>query len=469
MPRPVSLVAERAVRLLREAEKPVDSVRLARDLLATDAPDEPTARRVLDAAFSGDRRLQYRKGGWRLALDESRPAQPESPRVPDPDRALLFIEGGRPAPGEPFRLTSVSALRLNGDEVISACGGDATDGPGSGRLRRTVLEILDGAVPLIHDPPGSIVALEEWLGEPLAAPVSLRRLARQRLDLPARHDLEALAAHLGLPWRATEDPLEMADTLDACLERMRRPEENLFDLRVSSGDGTPPLDWSRYAFNREYLRAVPRTPGTYRFFDGEDRLLYVGKSKNLNHRLASYFRESGRRSARVQKLLDGLFRIEYEAAGSDLEALLREAEAIRSRQPERNVQREITPRAGRASRLRSILILEPAESPLVLRAYLIRHGRLLDRVGIGPRGGGLPRIRRVLDDHYFSLPLGPTTTGGPDLDVEVVVRWLAANRDRVVAFDPTELRGSDEVIERLRWFLAQGSPFDPDGTPVYRR
>ncbi len=59
--------------------------------------------------------------------------------------------------------------------------------------------------------------------------------------------------------------------------------------------------------------------------------------------------------------------------------------------------------------------------------------------------------------------------GGPDLDVEVVVRWLAENRDRVVAFDPTDLQTSQEVIDRLRWFLTRGSPFDPDGLPIHSR
>ena len=58
---------------------------------------------------------------------------------------------------------------------------------------------------------------------------------------------------------------------------------------------------------------------------------------------------------------------------------------------------------------------------------------------------------------------------GPDLDVELVVRWLASNRDRVVAFDPTDLRTSEEVVERLRWFLGRGAPFDPDGTPIVRQ
>ena len=169
-------------------------------------------------------------------------------------------------------------------------------------------------------------------------------------------------------------------------------------------------------------------------------------------------------------MIDGAHRIEYEAAGSDLEAMLREAEQIREDRPEANVQREIRSRRGRAKRLRAILILEPAEAPYVLRAFLIREGRLIDRVPIGPRGGGLTRIRRILDNHFFSSPSGPVPIDdGPDLDVEVVVRWLAAHRDRVVAFDPTDLKASREVIERLRWFLGQGSPFDPDGSPILSR
>jgi hypothetical protein len=288
------------------------------------------------------------------------------------------------------------------------------------------------------------------------------------MGLNVRHDLEELAARAGLPWRRTEDPLEMADTLDACLARLRKPDESLHDLRVALGEGEKPVDWSRYAFDREFLRSVPRTAGVYRFYDAAGNLIYVGKSNNLSRRLNSYFRESGRRSSRVRKLLDALHRIEYEAAGSDLEAMLREAASIRSKHPKQNVQRRVRPH-GRADKLQSILILEPAEAPLVLRAFLIRHGRLLARVGIGPRGGGLRRIRRILDDRFFGGPEGPTPTGGPDLDVEVVVRWLSANRDRVVAFDPTELRSSREVIERLEWFLIQGSPFDPDGSPVHPR
>jgi len=470
MPLPTSLVAEKAVRLLRKQDGAMPSLELAERVLATRGASEGAATAILRTAFSGDRRLIYGDKGWDLdesirqaAVEEQAKEQPAE----EPDRTLIYIHGER-RPGEPFSLHSLSVLRLQGEEVLSACGGDTVGGPYGNRLRRAILESLDGAVPVIHDPPGSLKALEAWLGESVALPISLRRLAQQRVGLPAGHSLEDLVARLGLHWRETDDPLELADVLDACLQALRRPDENLQALR---GSGVRPIDWARYAFNREFLRRIPNVAGTYRFYDAQGKLVYVGKSKNLNRRVGSYFREEVRgRSKRVQKLIDSVYRIEYEAVGSDLEAMLREAELIRTENPERNVQRKIHVRGSRATRLRSILILEPAQPPTALRAYLIRSGRLLDRVDIGPRGGGLKRIRRLLEDQFFSVASGPTLTSeGPDLDVEVVVRWLAANRDRVVAFDPTDLGCADEVVERLQWFLSQGSTFDPDGFPILTR
>jgi len=465
LPRPRSLVAERAVRFLQERGRPVDSVQLATAVLATSIPDERAACRVLESAFAGDPRLVYGRTGWHLSDAE---AQRGLPVRLEPDRVLIILQGGRPAPGRPFELQYVSVLRLKDDDVMGACGGDTAKGPEGTELRNAILESLTGAAVVVHDPPGGLKAFESWLGEPIDAPISLRRLAQVRLGLPAGHNLETLVARLGLMWRASDDPVDHADSLDACLKALRRPDETLDDLRVASAQGgVRPIDWSRYAFNRGFLRAVPRVPGTYRFYDTDDNLLYVGKSKNLHQRLTSYFREGVARSPRVQQLLDRLHRIDYDATGSELEAILREAEQIRRDQPQSNIQRNV--HEGRGARLRSILILEPASPPHVLRAYLIHEGRLVARVPLGPRGGGLKQIERALDDFFFFAPEGPVSVAGPDLDVELVVRWLATARDRAVAFDPTTLRSAREVTTRLRWFLSQGSPFDPDGSPVFPR
>lgn len=470
-----SLVAERAVRYLDGRKGPASSREVVRAVLASEIGDEKTAKRILEAAFSGDDRLEYRHGGWSagksrggrrgsIAGAGSHPVEGTEPS--ETDRALVLLDGERPSVRGPFALRSVAVIRLVGERVVNACAGDVGRSRSDPGLRDAVRETLEGAIPVVHDEPGALSALERWLDEPLETPLSLRRLGRLRFGLPSRHDLEALAARMGLPWRDGGDIIARAEILDTCLQAMRRPGEAIEHLRAASSGGAPPIPWSRYEFDRSFLRTIPSAPGTYRFYDARGAILYVGKSANLRRRVASYFLEGGERSARVQRLVEALRRIDVEPSGSDLEAVLREAAAIARSKPPGNVQRRFHARPGRASRLRSILILEPAAPPSIVLVYLVRDGRLIDRVPLGPRSGGLRRVERLLETHFFDPRPGPESSASTDIDVELLARWLAIHRDRVVAFDPTHHKSSREVVARLRWFLNGGPLRDPDGTPI---
>ena len=104
-----------------------------------------------------------------------------------------------------------------------------------------------------------------------------------------------------------------------------------------------------------------------------------------------------------------------------------------------------------------------------LLALLLRNGRMVGKVTIGRRGGGLKRIERLLEDHFFDVESRPHEAPGVAVDVEIVGRWLATHRDHVVAFDPTDLRSAREVAERLRWYLEAGGLRDPQGDPLLPR
>ena len=41
-------------------------------------------------------------------------------------------------------------------------------------------------------------------------------------------------------------------------------------------------------FGSAFFRSLPREPGVYFFFDGDGRIVYIGKSKSLKQRLNSY-------------------------------------------------------------------------------------------------------------------------------------------------------------------------------------
>lgn len=463
----VSLVAERAVRYLRDREGPVSSAELARAILSTSIADAATATKVLESAFEGDPRLEREGDRWTV-VERPRGRELEAARDLDDtrDHTLVLIDGSRPAKGRPFELRFVGAVRISHGRPTEACGGQAF-GPSAPELRTAVRDALHASIPVLHDPPGAISALDRWLGEPLPAPVSLRQLGRTRLGLRADHDIETLAARLGLRWTEGAEAPERADLLEAVLDAVRRPGETLASLRAACGGDAAPIPWESYGFDRSFLRSLPPAPGLYRFVDETGETFYVGKARDLRRRVGSYFREGGPRSARVQRLVERVRRIEIEPSGSELEALLREAAEISTTRPDANVQREVHGARLADRRLDSILVLEPAAAPWSLRAYLIRRARLVARVPIGPRGGGLRRIERILETRFFFPENGPTEETPTDVDVELLGRWLAANRDRVVAFDPTDLPSSREVVLRLRWYL-EARRRDPSIDPPAR-
>ncbi len=469
--RPSSVVAERAVRYLHSSGKPASSVRLARELLSLSIADEQRATRVLSAAFVGDPRLVYDDGAWRpdLAKAVAGPSGAAVPLAPQPDVAFVLVNGVRVAARGPFSLTSVAASRRRGETIVAACGGDCSSPATAPELRARLRALLEGARVVLHAPPGGRGAIESFIEEPLIDPLPLPLLARRRLHKPALHSLEDIAGALSLSALIDDDPLRGIELLPACFDALREPGES-WDATAGAchptGEGVP---WSRYAFSRDDVRALPPTPGTYRLYDLDSKLLYVGKSNNLKRRLASWFLNEAPRGARSRAIVEAVHRFEVKPSGSSLEALLREAEQIRRDEPERNVQRAVHARKERAARLRSILILEPAEAPWILRAWLIREGQLLDSVPLGPRGGGLRRIERVLQDEFFDPREGPRSARSRPVDVEIVARWLAEHRDKAVAFDPTHLKTTDEVVSRLRWFLERGALRDPEGSPILPR
>ena len=45
--------------------------------------------------------------------------------------------------------------------------------------------------------------------------------------------------------------------------------------------------------SKRFIASLTQGPGIYQMLDGEGRVLYVGKARNLKNRVASYFRASG--------------------------------------------------------------------------------------------------------------------------------------------------------------------------------
>ncbi len=83
---------------------------------------------------------------------------------------------------------------------------------------------------------------------------------------------------------------------------------------------------------------MPRRPGVYLFRDGEERVLYVGKARDLRARLASYRRPGGDGRLGVRFLERDAARVETIVTRTEAEALLLEDTLVKQHKPPHNVR-----------------------------------------------------------------------------------------------------------------------------------
>ena len=83
-------------------------------------------------------------------------------------------------------------------------------------------------------------------------------------------------------------------------------------------------------------KKFPETPGVYIMKDAAGHVLYVGKAGNLRRRVSSYFERP--HDVRIQTLVNKIARIDFEQKDTALEALIREAELIKTLVPPFNVR-----------------------------------------------------------------------------------------------------------------------------------
>jgi excinuclease ABC subunit C len=87
---------------------------------------------------------------------------------------------------------------------------------------------------------------------------------------------------------------------------------------------------------RDLVTRLPNEPGVYRMLDEKGEALYVGKAKSLKKRVATYAKPQAL-PARLQRMVALTRQMEFVTTGSEVEALLLEANMIKRLRPPFNI------------------------------------------------------------------------------------------------------------------------------------
>ncbi len=92
---------------------------------------------------------------------------------------------------------------------------------------------------------------------------------------------------------------------------------------------TPTLD--------DKLKNLPLSPGVYLHKDDAGKIIYVGKAKNLRHRVRSYFQSGRGHDHKTRELVRRIADLEFIVTDTEVEALVLESNLIKQHKPRFNV------------------------------------------------------------------------------------------------------------------------------------
>ena len=99
----------------------------------------------------------------------------------------------------------------------------------------------------------------------------------------------------------------------------------------------PPESDSSRSLLLQQVKNLPESPGVYQYFDSNEKIIYVGKAKNLKKRVQSYFRADANHNGKTRVLVKNIASMQYIVVNTELDALLLENTLIKEHQPRYNI------------------------------------------------------------------------------------------------------------------------------------
>ncbi|NBX39626.1 MAG: exonuclease [Flavobacteriia bacterium] len=204
-------------------------------------------------------------------------------------------------------------------------------------IARNIMDFCEGAVFVAHNVGfdyGMLRSEFRALGYDFRMPhLCTVRASRYVIPGHASYSLGKITEALGIAiegrHRAGGDALATAKLFEILYHKDPNHLDHFIHHEVNPQHVNPKL-------SMDTVDDLPEKTGVYRFYDECNRLMYIGKSKNIKKRVEQHLRNTS--TAKGEIMRKEIAHIEYEITGSELIAMLLESDLIKAHKPPFNRQ-----------------------------------------------------------------------------------------------------------------------------------
>jgi len=203
-------------------------------------------------------------------------------------------------------------------------------------LAKKIVELLEGAIFVAHNVRFDYTFIKNEF-KSLGYTFTKRQLCTVKLsrrafpglnsyslgNLIREFDISVNARH-----RALDDTLATVELFEKIIESFDSTDA----LKLFINQGIKEAQLPK-GISIDQLHELPEEPGVYYFINEHNRVVYIGKAKNIKQRVFQHFNKV---TAKAAKLYQQVHEISFELTGNELIALLFEAHEIKTRKPEIN-------------------------------------------------------------------------------------------------------------------------------------
>ena len=208
-------------------------------------------------------------------------------------------------------------------------------------------------------------------------------------------------------------------------------------------------DYSKYHFDQEFIENLPFSSGCYIMKNDKGDVIYVGKAKNLNQRVRSYFSETAEPDDKLARIRKEIHDLEIQQTGSELEALLLEQKLIRTFHPPINSLFAIHHRHYRQKNRYSQILLLPSTQDEFVKLYFINSEFGLREYDLAKKFSNAEKLKNAITKFFFQ-PAESEPAGNAKEDMELAMSWLSLNEDHVTNIDMRRVATADETMRILK-------------------